>query len=464
VRKPTNKSIEVYTDALLTAHEMEIRRLQIVYDERAPMIAMIDKHRSLISDREQLAILASDSSRLVTRGGSGNRDPTRLLREEKMRKRVQKELPKVEVELKKALEDWEEEHGEPFSVNGEDYLQTLMKMSPVLQSRVGAKGSTAAPPTLTRNGSKSQTWNPPAAGSIMRARANTTSAAPKSLSRPKTPSGQSLRSKTPTGGPTMISASVGRSSGRSLAAAVHASSLKTPGSSIRIQGSAGSNTPSRTRTPLPMFSGDGSSQERHQPVVVRARSHSSVKQTSRNGISGLESAPKMTQLGPPSSSRKAGSQTQIPSSYLRQQVGKDSRRAASDVSTLSSSEGAAVVSVRSVSPEGRWGSPDENCMRDITPRVARTCPSKGMYSSASSNGDTDSMRMFSGSSSTTTDTSLSSGENWQTFGDESEDEESAADSYRRGEYTGYQYSGSMNKGPRLVVEEDGYLSESGSRY
>jgi len=127
---------DVYTDALLQAHEMEIHRLENLLEERKPLLFLINKHRELVDEKEQLALLAQDSSRLMSRGP---RDPTRLLREEKMRKRIAKELPRVEVELKKALENWEDGNGEPFLVRGENYLETLGTLSPVAQSRAATK-------------------------------------------------------------------------------------------------------------------------------------------------------------------------------------------------------------------------------------------------------------------------------------------------------------------------------------
>jgi Ase1/PRC1/MAP65 family protein len=117
---------DVYSDALLSAHEAEIERLQTLKEQRAPILAVIDKHRSLIEDRESLAASANDASRLMLRGQKGERrDPTRLLREEKMRKRIAKELPKVTAELVKTLEKYEEEYGRPFLVKGDRYLDEI---------------------------------------------------------------------------------------------------------------------------------------------------------------------------------------------------------------------------------------------------------------------------------------------------------------------------------------------------
>ncbi|KAI5300948.1 hypothetical protein KEM56_002077 [Ascosphaera pollenicola] len=117
---------DVYTDALLSAHEAEIARLQALKEERAPILSLIERHKSIIEDRETLAASSQDASRLMSRGLSGQkRDPTRLLREEKMRKRIAKELPKVEADLRKLLTQWEEETGYPFLVHGERYLDEV---------------------------------------------------------------------------------------------------------------------------------------------------------------------------------------------------------------------------------------------------------------------------------------------------------------------------------------------------
>ena len=117
---------DVYSDALLSAHEAEISRLQALKEQRAPILALVDKHRSIIKDREDLAASANDATRLMLKPAKGEkRDPGKLLREEKMRKRIAKELPKLEAELRKTLESWEDEYGHPFLVHGERYLDEM---------------------------------------------------------------------------------------------------------------------------------------------------------------------------------------------------------------------------------------------------------------------------------------------------------------------------------------------------
>ncbi|KAK3955286.1 microtubule associated protein-domain-containing protein [Pseudoneurospora amorphoporcata] len=122
---------DVYSDALLEAHEREIARLETLKEQRAPLLSLVDKYKSLVADREELAASSQDASRLLMKGQKGERrDPGKLLREEKMRKRIAKELPKVIVDLRKSLEQWEEEYGRPFLVQGERFLDAIEEEDP----------------------------------------------------------------------------------------------------------------------------------------------------------------------------------------------------------------------------------------------------------------------------------------------------------------------------------------------
>ncbi|KAM0428285.1 hypothetical protein ACHAPT_007186 [Fusarium lateritium] len=117
---------DVYSDALLEAHEREVARLEALKEQRAPTLSLVDRHKSLIKERLDLATSSQDASRLMARGQKGEkRDPGKLLREEKMRKRIAKELPKVTADLRKMLSRWEDEYGRPFLVFGERYLDEL---------------------------------------------------------------------------------------------------------------------------------------------------------------------------------------------------------------------------------------------------------------------------------------------------------------------------------------------------
>lgn len=193
---------DVYSDALLEAHEQEISRLEALKEQRAPTLALIDKHRSLVKDRDELAASSQDASRLMMRGQKGEkRDPTRLLREEKMRKRIAKELPKIAADLRKTLEQWEDEYGRPFLVHGERYLDELeaSEAKPAPGPRSKTPGA-IAPPSATKQVAKSASQGhlskstrerPPSSATGTLSRGNSVMRAPPP------------RSKTPTAGSTL---------------------------------------------------------------------------------------------------------------------------------------------------------------------------------------------------------------------------------------------------------------------
>jgi len=143
---------DVYSDALLEAHEQEIGRLEALKEQRAPTLALIEQHRSLVKDRNDLQASSQDASRLMMRGQKGEkRDPTRLLREEKMRKRIAKDLPKIAVQLRKVLGKWEDEYGRPFLVHGERYLDELEASEAKPAPGPRSKTPAGPPPSATKN-------------------------------------------------------------------------------------------------------------------------------------------------------------------------------------------------------------------------------------------------------------------------------------------------------------------------
>lgn len=171
---------DVPSDALLSAHEAEIERLEVLKEQRAPTLQLIDKHRSLIRDRDELTASSQDASRLLAKSSKGEkRDPTRLLREEKMRKRIAKDLPKVEAELRKTLEKWEDEYGRPFCVHGMRFLDELAATAG--KSLPPRSKTPSGPPPSTKT-MKSAPVAASRAGSVMRV-------APPSRSDTKTPGG-----------------------------------------------------------------------------------------------------------------------------------------------------------------------------------------------------------------------------------------------------------------------------------
>lgn len=87
-----SSSLDEHTEDLLSIHEEEIRRLKEERKFKGPLLKSIQKYFDICQDQKELAAAAADQTRLL---GRGPRDPGRLLREEKMRKRVTKEKPRV---------------------------------------------------------------------------------------------------------------------------------------------------------------------------------------------------------------------------------------------------------------------------------------------------------------------------------------------------------------------------------
>ncbi|KAE9395861.1 hypothetical protein BT96DRAFT_977829 [Gymnopus androsaceus JB14] len=93
---------------------------------KAPLLAGIKKYFEICEEEKELAVAASDQTRLL---GRGSRDPGRLLREEKMRKRVSKEKLRLEQDLLASIPAWEEESGRTFLVHGETFFASCKNLS-----------------------------------------------------------------------------------------------------------------------------------------------------------------------------------------------------------------------------------------------------------------------------------------------------------------------------------------------
>jgi protein regulator of cytokinesis 1 len=160
----------------------------------------------------------------MMRGQKGEkRDPGKLLREEKMRKRIAKELPKVAAEVRKMLERWEDEYGRPFLVFGERYIEEL---DPNEASRAGpaprSKTPAGAPPSTVKK-------------AVGLTRANSTKAVPpRSMTKTPTAITRTATKKLQSSGKT--NTLNGRGSPTRIPARVPLSNLKT-----------GSNSPERPR-------------------------------------------------------------------------------------------------------------------------------------------------------------------------------------------------------------------------
>ncbi|ORZ15019.1 microtubule associated protein-domain-containing protein [Absidia repens] len=111
-----------YNDTLLEAHETEIERLKHMVEDQKYILDKVERHMKLLQEIQDFESNTNDPKRLF---GKGQRDPGRLLREEKFRKRISKELPKSKRDLEGALREFQTFTGSPFTVYGEPYLDQL---------------------------------------------------------------------------------------------------------------------------------------------------------------------------------------------------------------------------------------------------------------------------------------------------------------------------------------------------
>lgn len=146
---------DISTDASLEAHESEILRLEQLLIERQPILSLIEQFYELQNEAKQLEASTQDASRLLGRGGGGKRDPSRLLREEKIRKRLAKRKPIVLQELKQGLAAWENHTATPFLIHGESFNEILEAELDKLGGKRKPLSAMSAPtpkPAVTRGG------------------------------------------------------------------------------------------------------------------------------------------------------------------------------------------------------------------------------------------------------------------------------------------------------------------------
>ena len=110
-----------YTKENLELIRDEIKRLELLYTTMSPLLKQIERREWIKAEMKRFELTASDPNRF--KGSS-----TRLLEEEKFRKIVAKEFPKLTTSLRKLLVKWEKEHGgEAFYYEGEPYIETMNK-------------------------------------------------------------------------------------------------------------------------------------------------------------------------------------------------------------------------------------------------------------------------------------------------------------------------------------------------
>jgi protein regulator of cytokinesis 1 len=109
-------------DELLEKHEEYIGSLQSRLEQMKPILRLIERREVVVRERQEYEELQKDSDRLKQRGAAMTRQ---LMEEEKMARRIKRDLPKLTELLVEKLHEWKETHDEDFQFGGEVYLDAM---------------------------------------------------------------------------------------------------------------------------------------------------------------------------------------------------------------------------------------------------------------------------------------------------------------------------------------------------
>jgi protein regulator of cytokinesis 1 len=109
-------------DELLEKHEEYIVTQQSRLEQMKPILRLIERREAVVRERQEYDVLQKDSDRLKQRGAAMTRQ---LMEEEKMARRIKRDLPKLTEMLVEKLHEWKETHAEDFKFGGEVYLDVM---------------------------------------------------------------------------------------------------------------------------------------------------------------------------------------------------------------------------------------------------------------------------------------------------------------------------------------------------
>ena len=113
-----------FDDELFDKHDEYIRVLQTRLEQMKPILQIIERREKILQERMEYEELQKDSDRLKQRGSAMAKQ---LMEEEKMARRIKRDLPKLSKILEDKLKDWKEESGEDFHFNNEVYIDTMKR-------------------------------------------------------------------------------------------------------------------------------------------------------------------------------------------------------------------------------------------------------------------------------------------------------------------------------------------------
>ena len=112
----------LYDDKLLDEHEEYIAILQDRLEKMRPIKRLIERREVILRERMEYEELQKDSDRLKQRGAAMAKQ---LMEEEKMARRIKRDLPRLTKMLHNKLREWKESHGEDFQHHGNIYIDVI---------------------------------------------------------------------------------------------------------------------------------------------------------------------------------------------------------------------------------------------------------------------------------------------------------------------------------------------------
>mmetsp|Transcript_16576 Transcript_16576/g.38302 ORF Transcript_16576/g.38302 Transcript_16576/m.38302 type:complete len:616 (+) Transcript_16576:104-1951(+) len=109
----------LYDDRLLDEHEEYIGILRDRLEKMKPINKLIERREDILRERMQYEELQKDPDRLKQRGAAMAKQ---LMEEEKMARRIKRDLPRLTKMLQDKLSEWKEKHDEEFQYHGKIYI------------------------------------------------------------------------------------------------------------------------------------------------------------------------------------------------------------------------------------------------------------------------------------------------------------------------------------------------------
>ena len=113
---------KAFDDDLLEKHEDYIRVLKTRLENMKPIMRIIERREDILRERIEYEELQKDSDRLKQRGSAMAKQ---LMEEEKMARRIKRDLPRLTKVLEEKLIEWKEENSEDFLYRGEVYADVM---------------------------------------------------------------------------------------------------------------------------------------------------------------------------------------------------------------------------------------------------------------------------------------------------------------------------------------------------